>query len=74
MNLYDKDYLSNVMTVVDSIYQQINDKTVIYLEGGHFSHNFGADDFAINTLNDAIALGSMIIKNIKETLSSLMAF
>ncbi|MCG9512768.1 hypothetical protein MCL32_14265 [Acinetobacter pittii] len=76
MNLYDKDYLSNVMTVVDSIYEKINDKTVIYLEGGHFSHNFGADDFAINTLNDAIVLGSMIIKkyqrNIKLTYGILI--
>lgn len=76
MNSCCKAYLNNLMAIIDDIYQKNNEKTVIYLEGGHFSHSFGADDFAVNTLNDALAFGSMIKKkyqkNIKLTYGILV--
>jgi hypothetical protein len=39
---------------------------VIYLEAGHFNNRFGVDDFAINTLNDSIALGRILIKKYQK--------
>lgn len=62
MDACGKQYLDTVMTLIHGYCQKSHGKVAIYLEGGHFSPSFGADDFSINTLNYAITLGSMIIK------------
>ncbi|MDX5627198.1 MULTISPECIES: hypothetical protein [unclassified Brenneria] len=55
-------YFDSLMSSVDSCYQCSDDKQVIYLEAGHFNSRFGVDDFALNSLKDAVDFGSRLIK------------
>jgi hypothetical protein len=51
------DYHSSLEVIVENSYATSAGKLVVYLEGGHFNRQFGADEFALNTLSDAVAFG-----------------
>ncbi|WP_461238370.1 hypothetical protein [Klebsiella michiganensis] len=63
------DYHSSLEVIIENCYAASTGKLVVYLEGGHFNRQFGADEFALNTLSDAVAFGKKLIskyqKNIK---------
>ena len=63
------DYHSSLEVIIENSYATSTGKLVVYLEGGHFNRQFGADEFALNTLSDAVAFGKKLIskyqKNIK---------
>lgn len=65
-NKSSKSYFDTLLSHVDECHHQSNDKMVVYLEAGHFNNRFGVDDFAINTLNDAIELGRILIKKYQK--------
>lgn len=68
MNLDCKPYFNAIMNSIESCYNNSNGKMVVYLEGGHFNSGFGADDFSLNTLKDAVEIGSKILKKYSKNI------
>lgn len=70
MNIYSEQkrmtsYFPSLLDKLDSLIENSKNQDsqiVIYLEGGHFNSSYGADDFSINSLNDACFLGRLLIK------------
>jgi hypothetical protein len=68
------DYHSSLEVIVENSYATSAGKLVVYLEGGHFNRQFGADEFALNTLSDAVAFGKNLSVNIKKISNSFTVF
>lgn len=62
------DYHSSLEVIVENCYAASTGKLVVYLEGGHFNRQFGADEFALNTLSDAVAFGKKLISKYQTRL------
>ncbi|WP_025123504.1 MULTISPECIES: hypothetical protein [unclassified Serratia (in: enterobacteria)] len=65
-NESQKRYFEALLSYIDECYIQSDEKMVVYLEAGHFNNKFGVDEFAVNTLNDSIALGQALIKKYQK--------
>ena len=68
------DYHSSLEVIIENSYATSTGKLVVYLEGGHFNRQFGADEFALNTLSDAVAFGKKLSVNIKKISNSFTVF
>lgn len=64
------NYFNNIIEYITPIIEQrINqDVVVIYLEAGHFNSAYGVDEFSINSLQDAILLGNLLIKKYNKNI------
>jgi hypothetical protein len=62
-----KKYFNHIITQVENLVNQGDGPLIIYLEGGHFNHAFGADDFSQNSLLDAISLGEYLISRYQKS-------
>lgn len=59
---HERSYFCEILSYVDECCHKSTGTMVIYLEGGHFNHRFGVDEFSVNTLRDAIFLGKALIR------------
>ncbi|MBY0461675.1 MAG: hypothetical protein K2Q34_00640 [Alphaproteobacteria bacterium] len=60
-----KEYVQNILKNVEEKIVK-NGRSVVFLEAGHFKLGKGADQFALNSLNDALFLGKLLIKKFKK--------
>lgn len=63
---HERSYFGEIISYVDECCHKSTGTMVIYLEGGHFNHRFGVDEFSENTLRDAIFLGKILIKKYQK--------
>lgn len=55
-------YFNELLSIIEHYCQNSESKVVIYLEAGHYNSKFGVDDFALNSLQDAVDLGKLVVK------------
>jgi len=68
------DYHSSLEVIVENSYATSAGKLVVYLEGGHFNRQFGADEFALNTLSMPLLSEKNLSVNIKKISNSFTVF
>lgn len=61
-------YIEPLLSSIDDNYKNSEGKLVVYLEAGHFNTGFGVDDFCLNSLKDAVHIGSILIKKYNKNI------